>query len=311
MVLNLRLGSFAMTGRPLMVATLLGASIGVPYAVSHTSKQMNGAASPATAGSSNWSGSHSQSPFTSSPMPYASSPSLGQTTPVSNHGTAAGGPSGAGTLGQTPGGRTHYSAIQQVFRFDLSREWIYQNWDRKSTGLGDPSMYGIRVPLVTGTGMTDLAGSLTYDFNAQGQVEHIAFRGRTADTTAIVQYLVQTYRFQRMEAPAGEQLYQVRSGNDVYSEFRSRPEPVLNTNSPHGSFAVVIELGRPGLNRPLVPQTPKLEVPPAPPSATPPQAAASAEAAGAEGTAERALVGKVRPATPAEEAQVMQRRWPN
>ena len=57
-----------------------------------------------------------------------------------------------------------------MFRFDVSREWIYQNWDRKSTGLGDPELFGIRVTLITGTQRTDLAGSLTYLFDAQGKV---------------------------------------------------------------------------------------------------------------------------------------------
>jgi hypothetical protein len=161
--------------------------------------------------------------------------------------------------------------------------------------------------------MTDLAGALTYNFNAQGQVEHISFRGRTADTTAIVQFLVQMYRFQRMEAPAGEQLYQVRSGNDVFSEFRSRPESVLNANSPHSSFAIVLELGRPGLNRPLVAQAPKLEVPPATSSTATPTGDTAGKTAEdvATSEAEPALIGKLRPATPAEEAQLMQRRWPN
>ena len=211
-----------------------------------------------------------------------------------------------------PVGTARYHKIPEVFRFDVSREWVYQTWDRKSTGLGDPSIYGIRVALVTGTGLADLAGALTYHFNAQGQVEHISFRGRTADTTALVQFLVQTYKFQRMEAPAGEQLYQVRSGKDVYSEFRSRPESVLSANTPHGSFGVVVELGRPGLNRPLVPQTPKLEVPPAAAAPAPSNAGQTAKDSGdANGTEEPALIGKFRLATPEEQGQVMSRRWPN
>jgi hypothetical protein len=212
----------------------------------------------------------------------------------------------------TPNEGTRYHRIAEVFRFDVTREWVYQNWGRKSTGLSDPAMFGVRVALVTGTGMSDLAGSLTYQFNAQGQVEHISFRGRTADTTEILQFLVSQYKLQRMDAPAGEQLYQVRSGKQVYSEFRSLPESVLWSNSPHGSFGVVLELGRPGLNRPLAPQTPRLEIPQvATTTPPPPPAEQTASGSDAAGQAQPALIGKVRAATPAEECQVLWKRWPN
>jgi hypothetical protein len=201
-----------------------------------------------------------------------------------------------------------YHSIQEVLRFDVSKEWVYQNWDRKSTGLSDPQLFGIRVPLVTGTQRTDMAGSLTYQFDTLGQIQHISFRGRTADTTALVQFLTQRYQFQRMEAPAGEQLYQVRSDSNVYSELRTMPESVLLEATPLGSFGVVLELGRPGSNRPLVPQVPKLEIPEVASSANPDDAAKAAEAAGAENPA---IAGSLRPATQMEHNQVFEHRWPN
>ncbi len=199
-----------------------------------------------------------------------------------------------------------------MFRFDVTKEWVYQNWDRKSTGLGDPDYFGIRVALITGTQRTDLAGSLTYLFDAKGQVERISFCGRTADTTPLVQFLSQTYQLKRMEAPAGEQLYQVRSGSSVYSELRTKPESVLLAISPQGSIGVVLELGRPGSNRPLTPDVPPLEIPPA--AAPPPAKTAEEEAAGDEKSADDAqpgLVGKFRPATQSEHNQVFEHRWPN
>jgi len=285
-----------MSSRPLMVATLLGASIGVPYVMSHTSsKSTPGPATPPAASpfytpsNPTWNPSwgHPSAP----PTPAALAPPLlDSATPVE-------------------GARFH--SLAEVFRFDVSREWVYQNWGRKSTGLGDPARFGVRVPLVTGTGMTDLAGALTYHFNNQGQVEHISFRGRTADTTALLQFLTTQYKFTRMEAPPGEQLYQVRSGKLVYSEFRSRPEGVLWSNSPHGSFGVVVELQRPGLNRPLVPQTPKLEIPQVATTTPTAPADTSAEGADAKADEEPALVGKLRPATPADEGQRLRGRWPN
>ena len=285
-----------MAGRPLMLATLLGASIGVPYVVSQTSQspspQSQPGSVPATAPKPSWS---SWSPFS-----FGSGSANSPLQPTYEN--------------LAPIQATRYHSIQEVLRFDVTKEWVYQNWARKSTGLGDPQLFGIRVALVTGTRMTDLAGSLTYQFDAQGQVQHISFRGRTADTTPLIQFLTSTYKFQRMEAPAGEQLYQVRSGKSVYSELRTRPESVLLETSPHGSFGVVLELGRPGSNRVLTPPTPRLEIPQVSTPAPPQPANAAAQSAGADGSnapAEPALVGKIRPATQAEESHVLWRRWPN
>src|SRR5690606_11819068 len=78
-----------------------------------------------------------------------------------------------------------YSLVE-VLRMDITQDWVYQRWARKSVGLGDPDLFGIRVPLVTGTKMHDLAGSLTYYFNRAGQVDRLSFRGRTGDTRQLV-----------------------------------------------------------------------------------------------------------------------------
>src|SRR2546423_10782498 len=99
-----------------------------------------------------------------------------------------------------------------------------------------------------------LAGSLTYYFNAQGQVEHISFRGRTGDSAQLIQLLTTRYQFQRVESPVGEQVYQVQHDGQVQSELRTHPEPVLWANSPNQSIAVELELARPGSSRVLPPR---------------------------------------------------------
>lgn len=305
-----------MVGRPLMLASLLGASIGVPYVVSKTSTPSAASSSAAVAPPATITTvaqttpvpaatppmllSQAASFFSSSPQPapvqptYPTTATPGPLTPLADRPVVE---------------PIRYHRFQEVLRFDLTKEWVYQNWDRKSTGLSDPQLFGIRVPLVTGTQRTDLAGSLTYQFDAQGQLQHISLRGRTADTTALVQFLTQTYQFQRMQAPAGEQLYQVRSGNSVYSELRTMPESVLLETSPLGSFGVVLELGRPGSNRPLQPQVPKLEIPEVASTIKPPEEAAKAAAADAKDDPN--LMGSLRPATQVEHNQVWEHRWPN
>jgi hypothetical protein len=158
-----------------------------------------------------------------------------------------------------------------------------------------------------GTQRTALAGSLTYYFNSYGQVEHISFRGRTADTTQLVNFLVRTYAFQRVEASAGEQVYQVARRGRVQSELRTRPEPVLNSTSPHSSVAVELELARPGSRRFLPPRGPRLAIPnvPSPPVSAPTESADAARESGGS------YFDKVRYATPQEEGQVLWKRWPN
>jgi hypothetical protein len=299
-----------------MLATLLGASIGVPYYVSRSTPGPDSTAPPAAGQNSSWSswfnsGTKTNPAFSPPPLMPSTTSSATSSYPPSQpaYPSTATPAALTGLENIQPGDATRYHRIQDVFRFDVSKEWVYQNWDRKSTGLGDPELFGIRVALITGTERTALAGSLTYLFDAQGRLEHISFRGRTADTTPLVQFLTQRYQFERMEGPAGEQLYQVRSGSSVYSELRTRPESVLLEAAPNGSIGVVLELGRPGSNRPLQPPVPHLDIPEVA-SQTPP-AEAAADAANGESAKKPGMIGKFGPATQSQHNQVLNHRWPN
>jgi len=157
-------------------------------------------------------------------------------------------------------------SLSEVLRFDITKDWVYQRWERKSTALADLDLFGVRVPLVTGKNVYDIAGSLTYFFGADGRVKRISFRGRTGDTTQLAMLLHQ--RFGLQAAPsviAGQQLLQVRQGDDVISELRTQTAPVLWSNSPHESFSVEFELQEPATARPLKPQVASVSTPPAAP----------------------------------------------
>jgi hypothetical protein len=145
-------------------------------------------------------------------------------------------------------------SLEHVLRFDLTKEWVYGHWARKTTGITYADLYGVRVPLVTGTAVGDVAGSLTYYFDAQGQVQHITFTGRTGDTSRLINFLVANYKFQRATSSAGEQLFQVTGNGGVQSELRTWPETVLWSTAPHSSFTVELELARPGSKRILAPR---------------------------------------------------------
>ena len=221
-------------------------------------------------------------------------------------------------LATPPGCRAtdaQFTSVAQVLRFDVTKEWVCTNWSRKSTGPTDVGLFAIRVPLVMGTQMTSLAGALTYFFNAQGQVEHISFRGRTGDTTPLVQYLTQSYHFEPAASSAGEKVYQVRSGEAVCSELRLQPESILRANAPQQSIAVDLEFARPGSQRVLPSREPQLQIPQvaSPPVAMSPSAANSqTESMSSAGPSLLPVTDfdQVRYATPVEEARLQWRRWP-
>jgi hypothetical protein len=146
------------------------------------------------------------------------------------------------------------------------------------------------VPLVSGTQVYDIAGSLTYFFGADGRVKRISFRGWTGDTTQLAMLLHQRFGLQAVPTViAGQQLLQVRQGDDVISELRTQVAPILNSGSPHGSFTVEFELQEPSTAKPLKPQVASVSTPP--PAApgtttapTDPKAAAAAKPAAEEAT---------------------------
>jgi hypothetical protein len=240
----------------------LAATVAVPYGASNAGwlQQLRGTSAPAAAATS-------QAPFNLPNQPF-------RTPPTTNSALVASPPGPNATLFPTKTpleGDPNYS-LADVLRMDVSKEWVYQRWPRKSTALSDLDQFGVRVPLVTGTQLYDLAGSLTYFFGPNGRVQRISFRGHTGDTTQIVAIVTQRFGLQRQPTMVvGEQLFQIKSGDDVVSELRTRPAPVLWASSPHDSFAVELELQDPAAARPL-----KRPAPAALPALTPPQPLAAA-----------------------------------
>jgi len=202
-----------------------------------------------------------------------------------------------------------------MLSLDVTREWIYARWSRKSTGLGEPGLFGVRVPVVTGTAMTDVAGSLSYYFNAQGRVDKLRFHGRTADTTQLVAIAQRQFGMRPQPSLPGEQLFQTPSSGYALCELKTRPEPVLRSESPHNSFVVDLEINRPGTglyvwHRPLKPELPAQGAPSTPPQPAPvaqqspaaqPEAQPAAEPAGEAAGSGAELTNAQRPFF----------RWPN
>jgi hypothetical protein len=279
-----------MISRKWAAPTLLAASVALPYGASNAGwlERFRGGPSTAPAASNQAAGSPSTPPFP--PTPHAN-PALSTSPP---------GPNATLYPAKTPlEGEPSYS-LADVLRLDVSKEWVYQRWPRKSTALSDLDRYGVRVPLVSGTKLFDLAGSLTYFFGADGRVQRISFRGHTGDTTQVVAIVTQRFGLQRQPSMAvGEQLFQIKRGDDVFSELRTRPAPVLWASSPHDSFSVELELQDPATARPLNPPAPPL------PGAASPQPSAVAAATSAT-TGPAASAGSAQAASADESASS---RW--
>ncbi len=276
-----------MISRTLAAPTLLVATIGVPYVASNApqwTQQFRGAATATD--QSGWT--PTTHPAAGAVPELPANPSTRLTAPPH-------GPSLAVYPNQSPLEGVPTYSLGEVLRFDVSKEWVYQRWPRKSTALAELDLYGVRVPLVTGTQLHDIAGSLTYVFGTDGRVRRISFRGQTGDTTQLATLVHQRFGLVAIPtAVAGEQLFQFRREGDVLSELRTRPAPVLWASLPHESFTVELELQDPATARPLMGPVVNLPAAATPPAAAQVQSGAKPQAA-KEGAAGETAPAKVEP----------------
>jgi hypothetical protein len=84
-----------------------------------------------------------------------------------------------------------------VFNFEITPEWILARWPSVSTGLAQLQLEGYRVPLVTGTSQQDLAGALTYYFDAKQRLQRINFAGVSGDPRPLIDLLSNRFHMTR------------------------------------------------------------------------------------------------------------------
>jgi hypothetical protein len=131
-----------------------------------------------------------------------------------------------------------------VFRFDVTPSWVISNWSRVTTHLVETQLEALRVPLVTGTAVHDLAGSLTYYFDKQHQVQRIAFHGHTGDAAQLVAFATGQFGLQP-EAALGGGLYMSRWSGKPISALQIQHAAVVRKDQPHQQLEVDMELNRP------------------------------------------------------------------
>jgi hypothetical protein len=138
--------------------------------------------------------------------------------------------------------------LAEVLRFEgVTTGWVLRRWPRVSTGLAELPLQGYRVPLVTGTEETDLAGSLTYYFNARQEVQRISFHGTTGDPRELIRLVTSRYSFtRRLTNDPGLYFYEVaRRGEPPLSVLKIQSAPVVKSSEPHRRFDVELVIERP------------------------------------------------------------------
>jgi hypothetical protein len=136
------------------------------------------------------------------------------------------------------------SDFREVLRFDISPAWVPQHFNRVTTVLADSRLDGLRVPFVSGTQPTDIAGSLTYFFDAQQTLRRIQLVGNCGDPTILVNLMLQYYHL-KAESSLGGHLYTTRWNNRVTSVMQLTPAPVIYSHDAHSRYQVFLELNQP------------------------------------------------------------------
>jgi len=164
-----------------------------------------------------------------------------------NHGAgqSAAAPQPAGVAPRTASAATSIP-FEQTLRWDVTPAWVLGTWPRVTTQLPELDLQGYRVSYVSGTTESDLAGVLTYYFDAMGKVQRLAFHGTTGDARRFVQFMQSYHRFERRFGDdASTFLYQVEQDGKALSELRIKAAPVIRSANPLERFAVTFEIRRP------------------------------------------------------------------
>ena len=136
--------------------------------------------------------------------------------------------------------------LREVMRFDISPQWVIERFTRVSTVLADIRFKVMRVPIVTGTRIDDLAGTLTYYFDGAGKVQRVTMHAFTGDPNRLVGAMTQHYGLQH--EPTLEAGVLTKRWNGVPIHFlRLSHSSVVHADALHQKYTVFLELNQPDL----------------------------------------------------------------
>ena len=137
-------------------------------------------------------------------------------------------------------------SLEQIFRFDVTIGWITQQWPRVTTLTPEQNLQGFRVPVLTGTSETDLAGALSYYFDSRQQLDRIIFHGTTGDPRRLVRLVTSTFHFERVvNDDPSVFVYRVSRHGYAESELQIRPAKVIRADSPRSRYEIELAIRRP------------------------------------------------------------------
>lgn len=152
-------------------------------------------------------------------------------------------------LGPTPPGSLVGGPIQdlrEVLRFDITPEWVTSRFSRVTTVLAATELEGLRVPMVTGIGPSDLAGTLTYYFDYSGKLQRVMVHAFTGDASRVIETMTQHYGLQA-EPTLDAGVYTRRWNARPVHFLRITRAPVVYSDALHHKYTVFLELNQPNL----------------------------------------------------------------
>lgn len=154
--------------------------------------------------------------------------------------------------GESPVEGGSVANFQEVFRFDIHPKWVLSRWPRVTTVLAEPSLEGLRVPLVTGKNADDISGSLTYYFDQQKMLQRISFVGYTGDERRLARLAVESYGMKPVPSLSAG-LFMLTWNGKPRSVLRLSLLPVVRATDTNRRLEVMLEINRPrayyGLSR--------------------------------------------------------------
>jgi hypothetical protein len=151
-------------------------------------------------------------------------------------------------LNATPLDFVPVADFAEIFRFDITADWVKRRWKRVSTNAGDNTgdvgLRGLRVAVVTGLNSWDLHGSLTYYFDAQQRLQRITFRGWTGDPNRLLRLLSGAYEF-RPQPSLLAGFYVAQNRRNPTGALLMKEPPVVSADNPTEQMALVLEINNP------------------------------------------------------------------
>lgn len=213
-----------MFGRPMWLTAGIAAAVAVPYAFmdDHLHSTVQGQYQRLT----------SSQPANADPVAAIEQAAAEATKPAP---TTAGKPTANSAPAIVP--------LAEAIRFDVTPEWVTSRWPRITTIAGDPTHLGLRVTLVSGTGPSDVAGSLTYYFDQKHALQRITLLGVTGDESQLVQLAVGHFGLRPTET-IDRGLYYGGDVNEPTSSLRVVNSPVITAEAPNARVQVSLDLQR-------------------------------------------------------------------